>query len=155
MPVNARSVLGPLVATTCLQQLRIHTEELVGRGPVLGAGRLRGQGIIVGLGLQGSRLDDDTLFRLLADTFGVEGTRLCLLTRLASDQAGGYVVQLQEGACTHLQETTEPMCAYTLGVFVGALQAVNGVVLQGTETECQAMGDPSCTYLIRPHPALG
>jgi hypothetical protein len=144
-----------MVSAVCLQQLRIHTEELTGRGPVLGAGRLRGRGIIADLGLEGSQLDDDKLHRLFIDTFGLEGTRLCIVTRVASDGAGGYELQLVEGACTHQIQTTEPMCAYTLGVFVGALQAVTGVVMQGTETECQAMGHPACVYRIRPHRALG
>jgi hypothetical protein len=143
-----------MVAATCLQQLRIHTEDLAGRGPVLGAGRLRGLSVIADLGLQGSRLDDEKLHRLFIDTFGVEGTRLCLVTGVSSDESGTYVVQLVEGACTHLQQATEPFCAYTLGVFVGAVQAVTGVVMQGTETSCEAMGDPMCTYVIRPHRAL-
>jgi predicted hydrocarbon binding protein len=143
-----------MVSATCLQQMRVYTEDLVGRGPVLGAGRMRGQGVIADLGLQGSRLDDDKLFRLFVDAFGIEGTRLCLVTGVTSDDSGTYVVQLVEGACTHQVEATEPICAYTLGVFVGALQAVTGIVMQGTETTCEAAGDPTCTFVIRPHRAL-
>jgi len=154
MPVNQRPTLGPMVSATCLQQMRVYTEDLVGRGPVLGAGRMRGQGVIADLGLQGSRLDDDKLFRLFVDAFGIEGTRLCLVTGVTSDDSGTYVVQLVEGACTHQVEATEPICAYTLGVFVGALQAVTGIVMQGTETTCEAAGDPTCTFVIRPHRAL-
>jgi len=154
MPVNQRPTLGPMVSATCLQQLRIYTEDLAGRGPVLGAGRLRGRGVIAQLGLDGSRLDDDKLLALFADAFGINGTRLCVVTDVRSDGAGGYVVQLIEGACTHQLQTTEPMCVYTLGVFVGALQAVTGVPMQGTETTCEAAGDPVCTYVIRPHRAL-
>ncbi len=154
MPVNQRPTLGPMVSATCLQQLRIYTEDLAGRGPVLGAGRLRGRGVIADLGLEGSQLDDEKLLSLFVETFGINGTRLCLVTAVSSDESGVYVVKLIEGACTHQQQTTEPMCVYTLGVFVGALQAVTGVVLQGVETTCEAMGDPACTYVIRPHRAL-
>ncbi|WP_026311347.1 4-vinyl reductase [Parafrankia elaeagni] len=154
MPVNQRPTLGPMVSATCLQQMRVYTEDIVGRGPVLGAGRMRGQGVIADLGLQDSRLDDDKLFRLFVDTFGIEGTRLCLVTGVTSDDSGAYVVQLVEGACSHQMQAAEPMCAYTLGVFVGALQAVTGVVMQGTETSCEAAGDPACTFVIRPHRAL-
>jgi hypothetical protein len=87
-----------MVSATCLQQLRIYTEDLAGRGPVLGAGRLRGRGVIAQLGLDGSRLDDDKLLALFADAFGINGTRLCAVTDVRSDGAGGYVVQLIEGA---------------------------------------------------------
>nr|MDT0665051.1 4-vinyl reductase [Micromonospora sp. DSM 115978] len=154
MPVNQRPTLGPMVSAVCLQQLRIYTEDLAGRGPILGAGRLRGQNLIAELGLQGSRLDDEKLHGLFIQTFGYEGTRLCLVTGVNSDESGAYVVTLVEGACTHQLQTTEPMCVYTLGVFVGALQAVTGDVMQGTETSCEAAGDPMCTYEIRPHRML-
>ena len=154
MPVNERSTLGSLVSATCLQQLRIYTEDLAGRGPILGAGRLRGQGIIVDKGLVGSKLDDDKLHRLFLEVFGLEGTRLCLVTRVQSNLAGGYEVQLVEGACTYLAKADAPMCVYTLGVFIGALQAVSGATMQGVETECQAMGHATCTYQIRPHSVL-
>lgn len=155
MPVNQRLTLGPMVSATCLQQLRIHTEDLAGRGPVLGAGRLRGLGIVADLGLEGSRLDDEKLHHLFLETFGIDGTRLCIVTQVRSDGSGGYVVQLVEGACTAGQQTTEPMCAYTLGVFIGTLQGIVGITMQGIETECQAMGHPACVYEIRPHIALG
>lgn len=154
MPVNQRPTLGPMVSATCLQQLRMYTEDLAGRGPVLGAGRLRGRAVIADLGLEGSQLDDDKLLSVFVETFGINGTRLCLVTGVSSDDSGAYVVQLVEGACTHQQQTTEPMCAYTLGVFIGALQAITGTVMQGRETSCQAVGDLTCTYLIRPHRAL-
>ncbi|WP_238436744.1 MULTISPECIES: 4-vinyl reductase [unclassified Frankia] len=144
-----------MVSVSCLQQLRIYTEDLAGRGPVLGAGRMRGRGVIADLGLEGARLDDEKLLSLFVDIFGLNGTKLGLVTGVSSDEAGGYVVQLVEGACTYHMQTTEPMCVYTLGVFMGALQALTGGVMQGTETTCEAKGDPMCTYVISPHRALG
>lgn len=155
MPVNERTALGPLVSATCLQQLRVYTEELAGRGPILGAGRLRGQDVIRSQGLENSRLADDKLLALFIDVFGIDGTRLCTVTSVDSAGDDTYRVQLVEGACTYLAQTDRPMCVYTLGVFVGALQAVTGRTLQGVETECQAMGHETCTYVITPHSALG
>jgi hypothetical protein len=155
MPINERTTLGPMVAAACLQQLRIHTEELAGRAPVLGAGRLRGLGLVADLGLAGSNLDDAKLHQLFLETFGIDGTRLCLVTEVVSDGSGGYVVQLVEGACTRGLQADEPMCAYTLGVFVGALQGITGVTMQGVESQCQAMGAPTCVYEVRPHVVLG
>ncbi|WP_088312672.1 4-vinyl reductase [Kineosporia sp. R_H_3] len=154
MAVNERLTLGPMVSAVCLQQLRLYTEDIAGRGPILGAGRLRGQAVIQDRGLANSPLADDKLHALFLEVFGIEGTRLCTVTRVESDGSGGYTVQLVEGACTYLAQTDEPMCVFTLGVFVGALQAINGRTMQGVETECQAMGHPTCTYLIRPHTAL-
>lgn len=155
MPLNKRATLGPLVSAVCLQQLRVYTEELAGRGPVLGAGRLRGRDVIRDQGLENSRPDDEKLLTVLQGVFGVDGTRLCIVTALESDDDDNYRVQLVEGACTFGAKTDEPMCVYTLGVFIGALQTVLGRTMQGVETECQAMGHATCTYEIRPHAALG
>jgi predicted hydrocarbon binding protein len=144
-----------MVSVSCLQQLRIYTEDLAGRGPVLGAGRLRGRGVIAELGLDDASLDDEKLLSLFVEVFGINGTGLCRVVGISSDGAGAYVVQLIEGACTHQMQATEPMCVYTLGVFMGALQALTGAVMQGTETTCEAKGDSMCTYVISPHRALG
>lgn len=150
MPVNVRPALGPMVAALCLQKLQTHTGDLVGMGTVVGAGRLRGRGVIAEYGLSGSRLDDDKLRRLLLDVLGPDGTRLCLVTGLVGEPGGGYEVRVVEAACTHEVESDEPMCAYTLGVFIGAVQEVMSVVMQGVEVECQATGAPECVYRIRP-----
>jgi predicted hydrocarbon binding protein len=53
-----------------------------------------------------------------------------------------------------MAQTDEPMCVYTLGVFVGAVQAIVGRPMQGVELACQATGSPFCHYEIRPHAAL-
>lgn len=154
MAVNDRPTLGPMVAALCLQQLRLYTEDLAGRGPILGAGRLRGQAVIDERGLRNTVQDDASLTRLFLDVFGIDGTRLCIVDSVVSDDEGGYQVTVVEGACTYMATTDEPMCVYTLGVFVGAVQAITGRPYQGLETTCQAMGDPACTYEIKRHAAL-
>lgn len=154
MAVNTRPTLGPLVAAECLQQMRLHFEDLAGRGPVLGAGRMRGAGLVESLGEAGSRPGDDVAKKLLGDALGVDGTRLCVVTELTSNDDDEYVVRLVEGACSFEQETDGAMCAYTLGVFIGAIGALIGHTMTGKETECQAAGDETCTYRIKRHVAM-
>ena len=154
MEVNERPTLGPMVAAFCLQQLRLYTEDLAGRGPVLGAGRLRGEALIRERGLAGSNLDPGKLHQLFLEVLGIEGTRLCTVTDVQAAPDGGFEIRLVEGACTYMRQSDEPMCVYTLGVFVGAVQTIVGVPMQGVEIECQATGHPTCYYQIRPHAAL-
>ncbi len=154
MAVNTRPTLGPFVAAECLQQMRLHVEDLAGRGPVLGAGRMRGAGLIEGLGQTGSKPSDDVAKKLLADALGIDGTRLCVVTEFTSNDAHEYTVKLVEGACSFEQQTDSAMCAYTLGVFIGAIGTLIGHTMTGKETECQATGDDTCTYKIRRHLAM-
>jgi predicted hydrocarbon binding protein len=154
MEVNERPTLGPMVAAFCLQQLRLYTEDLAGRGPILGAGRLRGEALIRDRGLAGSNLETDKMHQLFLEVFGIEGTRLCTVTEVAAGADGGFEIKLVEGACTYMAQADEPMCVYTLGVFVGAVQTFVGRPMEGVEIACQAIGDPACHYEIRPHAAL-
>ena len=154
MEVNERPNLGPMVAALCLQQLRLYTEDLAGRGPILGAGRMRGEAVIRERGLVGSQLEADKMHQIFLEVFGLEGTRLCLVTEVVPSADGGFDVKLVEGACTYRAQADKPMCVYTLGVFVGAVQTIMGSPMQGFEVECQATGHPACWYQIRPHAAL-
>ena len=154
MAVNTRPTLGPLVAAECLQQMRLHFEDLAGRGPVLGAGRMRGAGLIESLGHAGSKPSDDVAKKLLADALGIDGTRLCIVTEFTSNDDDEFVVKLVEGACSFEQNTDTAMCAYTLGVFIGAIGSLIGHTMTGKETECQAAGDDTCTYKIKRHIAM-
>jgi predicted hydrocarbon binding protein len=154
MEVNERPTLGPMVAAFCLQQLRVYTEDLAGRGPILGAGRLRGEAVIRERGLAGSNLEPEKMHQIFLEVFGLEGTRLCTVTDVVAIPEGGFDVRLVEGACTYMAQAEEPMCVYTLGVFVVAIQTIVSVPMQGREIECQATGHPACYYQIRPHAAL-
>jgi hypothetical protein len=49
-----RPTLGPFMSIVCFQYLRIGTEEVADRAPVVAAGRKRGYDLIEGLGLLGS-----------------------------------------------------------------------------------------------------
>lgn len=146
----ARPTLGPMMSLTCFQYLRIGAEEVADRAPVVSAGRKRGAELVAELGLQGSTTDPATIHTLLDTALGVNGTRLCLIKGVAATPDGGYEVRLTEGACTAGQSSTEPLCAFTLGVFVGAIQALTGKTLRGRETACCACGAPECVYRLDP-----
>ncbi|KAB8332306.1 hypothetical protein SD80_019555 [Scytonema tolypothrichoides VB-61278] len=131
MTTATRPTLGPMMSLTCFQYLRIGAEEVAERAPVVAAGRKRGAELVDQLGLRGNTTDGAKITSLLDAALGVNGTRLCLITSITETADGGYEVRLTEGACTAGQSSDTPLCAFTLGVFVGAIQALSGRVLRG------------------------
>jgi V4R domain len=144
-----RPTLGSMVDAVCFQYLRFHAEDVVGRVPIVAAGRRRGYDVIVERGLIGVPADGPKLTEVLDGVLGLDGTRLCLV-RSVEPTGDGFEVRISEGACTMGQQSDEPVCAYTLGVFMGAMQAFTGVPMRGDEAQCEAMGAEECVYLIRP-----
>lgn len=150
MTTATRPTLGSMMSLTCFQYLRIGAEEVADRAPVVAAGRKRGAELVEQLGLRGSTTDGTRIAELLGGELGVNGTRLCLVTGVTETASGGYEVRLIEGACTAGQSSDTPLCAFTLGVFVGAIQALTGKTLRGRETACCACGAPECVYQLDP-----
>lgn len=150
MTAELRPALGSFMHAVCFQYLRLYTEEIAGRAPIIAAGRKRGLDVIELSGLLGSSSDAAQIQRSIGAILGAEGTRLCLLQSVTARPEGGYEIRLTESACTAGQRASEPMCAYTLGVFIGAVQGLTGQRMQGRETSCEACGDSICTYIIEP-----
>lgn len=150
MAVNSRTRLGPFMNAVCFQYLRINTEDVAGRAPIVAAGYRRGQDVVEHLALRGKVSDPTLMCDLLNAALGADGTRLCIIETITCQGEGSYEVRLTESACTINQVSDEPLCAFTLGVFVGALSALTGQRLMGKETECQASGAPMCIYQISP-----
>lgn len=145
-----RPNLGDFMSLLCFQYLRVGTEEVADRAPIVASGRRRGHDLAEQLGLLGSTLDSAVMYAQLAPALGAQGTRLCLLQSISALPEGGYEVRLTEGACTAGQQASEPVCAFTLGVFIGAIQAITGTPMRGQETSCAACGADVCVYLITP-----
>jgi predicted hydrocarbon binding protein len=59
-------------------------------------------------------------------------------------------VRISESACTAGQVSSHPHCAFTMGVFIGAIHALTGSRVKGTEIQCCAMGADQCIYQIDP-----
>jgi predicted hydrocarbon binding protein len=148
--LSQRETLGDFMSAICFQYLRINTEEVAGRAPILSAGRRRGHDVIEGAGLLGASSDPAVIHAQLDAALGLNGTRLCLIQSITRKDDGGYEVRLKEGACTAGQSSSEPICAFTLGVFIGAISAITGIRMNGRELECQACGVPMCVYSIDP-----
>ncbi|MBC8159613.1 MAG: hypothetical protein H7Z42_00215 [Roseiflexaceae bacterium] len=145
-----RATLGNYMSLICFQYLRVGTEDVAERAPVVAAGRQRGYDVIAGLGLLGAVSDGAAIRQLLDDTLGERGTRLCLVQAIHNLPDGAYRVHLTEGACTFGQVAAQPHCAFTLGVFIGALHGLTGTRMRGQETECCACGAEECIYVISP-----
>lgn len=150
MTISGRPTLGPYMSLTCFQYLRVGTEDVADRAPIVAAGRRRGYDLIEHLQLKGAALDGEQLRARLDAALGCEGTRLCIVQRVTARPEGGYEVRIAEGACTAGQTSAMPHCAFTLGVFIGAFHALTGTPMRGHETECCACGAPSCVYQIDP-----
>ncbi len=150
MSTNKRQALGPFMDVVCFQYLRINTEDVAGRAPIIAAGRKRGYDVVTALGLDGQMSDATLIREKLNSVLGADGTRLCIVEQVTPLSDGGYEVRIIESACTANQEAGEPLCAFTLGVFVGAIHALTGVRMAGKELECQACGAAQCVYQITP-----
>ncbi|HEX5690878.1 MAG TPA: 4-vinyl reductase [Roseiflexaceae bacterium] len=150
MATNDRPTLGPFMSLVCFQYLRLGTEEVADRAPIVASGRKRGYDVVEGLGLMGSTQDAKVIRDKLDDVLGIKGTRLCNVKSVAPKANGGYEVRIDEGACTAGQTSSEPVCAFTMGVFIGAVHAITGTRMKGQETECCACGANECVYQIDP-----
>lgn len=146
----ARPTLGPFMSLICFQYLRVGTEDVADRAPVVASGRQRGYDLIEQLGLLGSTSDPTVIQQKLNEALGQKGTRLCIVKGVAAKPDGGYEIRITEGACTAGQTSSIPFCAFTMGVFVGAIHAITGHRVNGHETQCCACGADECVYQIDP-----
>jgi hypothetical protein len=81
-----RPTLGPFMSLLCFQYLRVGTEEVADRAPVVASGRQRGYDLVEGLGLLGSTTDNETIRVQLNEALGVNGTK-CASARAPARQA--------------------------------------------------------------------
>jgi predicted hydrocarbon binding protein len=139
-----RPELGPYMSAECFRYLRQYAEETAGRGLIVQAGKQRG--LSLADALKGIGADEEArITEVLGQVLGKAGTRLCLVDSV-SKTAQGYRVQVSESACSTGMKTTTPNCAYTMGVFVGAIEVITKQRFNPTETECVACGDDHCIY---------
>ncbi|GAB4204600.1 MAG: hypothetical protein OHK0022_29920 [Roseiflexaceae bacterium] len=150
MTTSLRPTLGDFMNLVCFQYLRVVTEEVADRAPIVAAGRKRGYDLVEQLGLLGSTHDPDVIAQQLGNALGANGTKLCLVNRITALPDGSYEVRITESACTAGQHSADPLCAFTMGVFIGALQGIVGQTMRGTERQCCSCGADECVYLITP-----
>lgn len=145
-----RATLGSFMSLTCFQYLRVVAEETAGRALIIAAGRKRGQDLAEALGLAGTNHDPAVIQAKLDAALGADGTKLCLVKSITARPNGGFEVRVSEAACVAGVTATEPHCAFTMGVFIGAISSMTGQRMMGHETECCAMGHAECVYQIEP-----
>lgn len=148
MATNERPTLGNFMSLTCFQYLRVGTEEVADRAPIVAAGRKRGYDVIESLHMLGASEDPALIHSKLEEALGAKGTRLCIVKSIVQKSKGSYEVRITEGACSAGQVSNTPICAFTLGVFIGALHAFTGIPMRGFETACVASGAKECVYNI-------
>ena len=150
MPEEVRPTLGPFMNVVCFQYLRTGTEEVADRAPIVAAGRKRGYDVVESLGLLGSTTDPKVIQKKFDEVLGINGTKLCLIQDVVAKPNGGYELHIAESADTAGATASDPVCAFTMGVFIGAIHAITGTRMQGHETQCSATGAKECIYQIDP-----
>lgn len=143
MTNSIRKELGDFMSTECFRYLRMGAEDTAGRALIVAAGRQRGHSLKDSL--QSVSDDIPTLVQTLDQILGKNGTRLCLVDNI-SPTSNGYRVEISESACSTGVVTDTPNCAFTLGVFIGALEVAVKKRLIGHESECVACGAAHCVY---------
>lgn len=143
MTNSIRKELGDFMSIECFRYLRMGAEDTAGRALIVAAGRQRGHSLKDNL--QNISEDVATLTQELNRILGKEGTHLCLVDSI-SKTSNGYRVEISESACSTGLVTDSPNCAFTLGVFIGALEVAVKKRLIGHESECVACGAAHCIY---------
>lgn len=143
MTQTVRPQLGDFMSTECFKYLRQGAEDTAGRALIIAAGRQRG--LSLADMLKGIADDDTAITAALCQALGKDGTRLCIVDEVKKTESG-YTVRISESACSSGVHSDVPNCAFTLGVFIGALETVAKRRLNARELECVAMGNAHCVY---------
>lgn len=144
MASTIRPQLGDYMSIECFRFLRAGAEDTAGRALIVAAGRQRGLSladVLAGINAE----DEAGITQALNKALGIEGTRLCIVEAITKTEIG-YQVRISESACSSGLHTTDPNCAFTMGVFIGAMEAVVKHRFNARETECVAIGNNHCVY---------
>jgi predicted hydrocarbon binding protein len=142
-----RPTLGGFMSAECFRYLRVFGEEAAGRSFIVYAGKQRG--ISLQDALKGLTADNTAeVIEKLNGLLGEKGTHLCVVEQFEST-ADGYRFKVSESACSFGMHTTEPNCAYTMGVFLGITETITARRFTVSESECVAMGHAHCIYNLQ------
>lgn len=133
----SRPILGPLMDVICFRYLLDDAEDLAGRALIIDAGRHLGRHLVESLGLVGKHTDAEEIKEKLGDALGINGLRLCVITKVVGKPNGGYQV--------HATESVRP--AYTLGVLLGAFSAITGKKMVGSDAQTEMNGEGRIYHL--------
>ncbi len=139
-----RSELGDFSSIVCFRALVTGTEEALGEKAaaiaLISAGRARGKQLAAQLGLSNKAFAADELTHSLKSALGPEGTRLCLVDKVAQE-GDVYRVYCRETICSAGEPVgSSRKLTYTLGALQGVLEQVLGKRLRGKQVESVLQG---------------
>jgi hypothetical protein len=137
-----RAELGDFSSIVCFRALVTGIEAALGEKAALialiAAGRERGKQLVEQLGLKELSLADATA--AMREALGANGTRLCIINKIEETETG-YKVYCSETICSsgEAQGSTRVL-SFTQGALQGALEALTGNRLRGTQVESVLRG---------------
>ena len=139
-----RAELGDFSSIICFRALVIGTEEALGEKAaaiaLISAGRNRGKQVAQQLGLTGKGIDSGEIVTLLQEALGKDGTRLCIIEKIA-EVGESIVVHCRETICSAGEPQGSPRkLTFTLGAVQGVIEQVTGKRLRGKQTESVLRG---------------
>jgi len=141
-----RQELGDFSSIVCLKAIVVGVEEALGAKAsaiaLVTAGRQYGKQLAEDLGLAntGGELSLDDVTEKVRHALGREGTRLCIVDKIAQE-GESYKVYTRETVCTSGEaEDSSRQCTFTLGAIQGFLEAFLGKRLRGKHTESVLRG---------------
>ena len=139
-----RAELGDFSSIICFKAVVVGTEEALGEKAaaiaLISAGRQRGKQLAQQLGLTGQSLVSENVLALLKTALGKEGTRLCIVEKIA-EVGESITVSCRESICSAGEPNGSPRkLTFTLGAIQGVLEQISGKRLRGKQTESVLRG---------------
>jgi len=139
-----RAELGDFSSIICFKAVVVGTEEALGEKAaaiaLISAGRQRGKQLAQQLGLTGQSLASENVLALLQAALGKEGTRLCIVEKIA-ETGESITVSCRESICSAGEPNGSPRkLTFTLGAIQGVLEQISGKRLRGKQTESVLRG---------------
>ena len=134
-----RPELGDFSSIVCFKAVVTGVEEALGEKAaaiaLISAGRNRGKQVAEELGLAGKGIANAELVPLLQTALGKDGTRLCIIDKIA--ETGETIsVSCRETICSAGEPQGSPRkLTFTLGAVQGVLEKVTGKRRRGKQTE--------------------
>lgn len=141
---NLRPELGDFSSVVCFKAVITGVEDTLGPDGAAvvftRAGKVRGHALANELGVAGSNIPVEKLAEILNSAVGMDGTRLCAVTKSYQD-GDKLVIETQETVCSAGEpQGSDRTCTFTLGAVWGAVEAITGKTYLGEQTESVLRG---------------